>query len=122
VNKEMYFDMLCRLRDAVRSKHPEKKNNQQLVSPTRQCSNTPVGFGQGFLSKEQCDNTAASPYSPELAPADFYLLPPLKSALKGHRSFGAIDDIKNATIDLKSLLPVGFQECFQTFRVAGRSV
>jgi len=35
--------------------------NQQLVSPSRQCSSTMVGFGQGFLSKEQYDNTAASP-------------------------------------------------------------
>jgi hypothetical protein len=35
--------------------------NQQLVSLSRQCSSTPVGFGQGFLSEEQCDNTGASP-------------------------------------------------------------
>jgi hypothetical protein len=34
--------------------------NQQLVSTLWQCSNTPVGFGQGFLSKEQCDNTGES--------------------------------------------------------------
>jgi len=35
--------------------------NQQLVSPSQQRSSTPVGFGQGFRSKEQCDNTGASP-------------------------------------------------------------
>ena len=33
----------------------------QFVSPLRQCCSTPVGFGQGFLSKEQCDNTGSSP-------------------------------------------------------------
>jgi len=33
---------------------------QQLVSPSRQCSSTPVGFGQGFCSKERCTNTGAS--------------------------------------------------------------
>ena len=38
-----------------------KMENQQLVSPSRQCSSTPVGFGHGFLSKEQCVNTGASP-------------------------------------------------------------
>ena len=112
MNKEMYFDTLCRLRDAVRRKHPPKKN-QQLVSPSQQCSSTPVGCGQEFLSKEQCNNTAASPFSPYLASADFYLFPPLISALKGHRFSGANDNIKNATADLKSLLQIGFQECFQ---------
>jgi len=32
-----------------------------VVSPSQQCSSTPVGFGEGFLSKEQRDNTGASP-------------------------------------------------------------
>jgi len=37
-----------------------KKGEKQLVSPSRQCSSSPVGFGQGILSKQQCDNTGAS--------------------------------------------------------------
>ena len=32
-----------------------------MDSPSWQCSSTLVGFGQVFLSKEQCDNTGASP-------------------------------------------------------------
>ena len=35
--------------------------NHQLVFPSRQCSSSPVGYGQGFLSKEQCDSTWTSP-------------------------------------------------------------
>jgi len=35
--------------------------NQQLVCPSRQCSSTQVGFGEGFLYKEQRDNTGTSP-------------------------------------------------------------
>jgi len=46
-------------------------NNQQLVPPSRKCSTTPVGFGQGFLNKEQCDHEYP-PYSPNLAPVDFF--------------------------------------------------
>jgi len=38
-----------------------KTVNKQLVSPSRECSSTPAGFCQGFLGKEQCDNTGASP-------------------------------------------------------------
>jgi len=34
--------------------------NQQLVSPSRQCPNTPIGFGQGYLNKEHYDNTGLS--------------------------------------------------------------
>jgi hypothetical protein len=84
--------------------------NQQLVSPSRQCSNTPVAFVQVFLSKEQSDNTAAFP---DLAPADIYLFPLLKSVLKGRLFCDAIGIIKNATEELKSLSQGSFQECFQ---------
>jgi len=31
------------------------------VCPSRQCSSAQFGFGQGFLCREQCDNTGASP-------------------------------------------------------------
>jgi len=64
VNKEMYIGILRRLSDAVRTKRPRKMQNQQLVAPARQCSCTPNGCGQEFLSKEQCDNTGASPILP----------------------------------------------------------
>jgi len=57
----MYIEILRRLRDAVRRETPRKMKDQQLVSPSRQCSSTPVGFGHGFLNKEQRDNTGAFP-------------------------------------------------------------
>jgi hypothetical protein len=44
--------------------------NQQLVSCSRECSSTPVSFGQGLHTKEQRDNTGASPNSPDLAAGD----------------------------------------------------
>jgi hypothetical protein len=34
--------------------------NQQVILPSQECSSTLVGFGQGFLIKEQYDNTGAS--------------------------------------------------------------
>jgi hypothetical protein len=40
---------------------PGKMVNQQLVSPSLQCSSTLVGFSQGLLSKEQRKNIGASP-------------------------------------------------------------
>jgi len=87
--------------------------NQQFVSPTLQCSSTPVGYGQGFLSKSSVTTLENPPYSPHLAAADSYLLPSLKSALKGRRFCDATEIIKNATEELKRLSQNGFQECFQ---------
>jgi len=60
----------CRLSDGVR-RSPEKFRTSSWWSPSRQCSSTPVSFGQGFsfgprfLSKEQCDIIGTSPYSPD---------------------------------------------------------
>jgi hypothetical protein len=54
-----------------------KIDNRKLVSSSRQCSSTPVGFNQGFLRKEQNDNTGASRHSLDSL---------LKSALKGQHS------------------------------------
>jgi hypothetical protein len=85
--------------------------NQQLVSTPRQCPSTPVGFGPRFLSREQCDDTGASP-TPGLAPADFCLFPWLKSALKERRFYDANGIVKNAKAELKRFPQNGFPECF----------
>jgi len=37
-----------------------------------------------FLTKHEADVVQRPPYSPDLAPADFFLFPKLKSSLKGH--------------------------------------
>jgi hypothetical protein len=70
----MHFDILRRLWKTVRTKRPEKINNQQLVPSSRQCSTTPVGLGQGFLNKKQCDHEYP-PYSPNLVPVEFLPVP-----------------------------------------------
>jgi hypothetical protein len=47
-NKEMYIDIFRRLRDAVRRNVP--RNGETTDSHLRQCSSTPVGFGEVILS------------------------------------------------------------------------
>jgi hypothetical protein len=75
-----------------------KIEKEQLISPSRQGSSMPVGFGQRFLSKDQCDSTGAY-----LAPADFYLFPRPKWTLKVQGFCDATDIITNATEELKVL-------------------
>ena len=53
------------------------------------------------------------PYSPEMAPCDFFLFPKIKRTLKGRR-FTAIDDIKSASLqELKTISKIEFEKCFE---------
>jgi hypothetical protein len=56
-----------------------------------------------FLAKDSVTTLGHPLYSSDLAPADFYLLSRLKSAMKGRRFCDATDIIKNAIEDLKRL-------------------
>ena len=110
-----------RLRDAVRRKFPEKwRTNSWFL--LHECCGTPDGFGQEFFGKEHYDSTGTSPYSHDVATVDFYLFPLLISAFKGRCFRGTSDVIKNVMEELKRLSQHDFQECFQHFTVAGRSV
>jgi len=93
-----------------------ERNAPKNVEPTVGLSFTTMlqhtgRFCQGFISKEQCDNTG--PYSPDLAPPDLYPLPRLKSALKGRRCCYHTGIIKNAVEEPKRRARNGFQESFQ---------
>ena len=57
--------------------------NQQLVSNSRQCSITPVGFGEGFLSKVQRGNTAVSLIRPCSAFSWFLPVPSTEISVEG---------------------------------------
>jgi hypothetical protein len=86
--------------------------DQQLVSPSQQCSSTPDAFGHGFLSKE-LTTMEHSPYSPDLTSPDFCLFSRLKSAMKGWRFCDATELIKNAMKELKRFSQSDFQACFK---------
>jgi transposase len=66
-----------------------------------------------FLAKNNVTTQEQPPHSPDLAQADVYPFPRLKSALKLRRFFDANDIIKNATEELKRFSLNGFQEGFQ---------
>jgi len=54
-------------------------------------------------------------HSPNLAPADFFLLTKLKSLLKGQ--FESVEEIKeNSMTELRTILKEAFQECFQNWK------
>ena len=56
-----------------------------------------------FLTKHEATIVPQPPYSPDLAPADFFLFPKLKSTLKGHR-FQTVEEIEENSIrDLRAI-------------------
>jgi len=58
---------------------------------------------RSYLAKSQTSVVPHPPYSPDLAPADFFLLPKLKTTLK-RRRFQTIEEIQeNAIGELRSI-------------------
>ena len=69
-----------------------------------------------FLAKKSIPVLPHPPYSPDLAPCDFYLFPKLKLKLKGHH-FGTIENIqKTITDDLNTLTENDFQYCYDQWK------
>ncbi|GFS77214.1 protein GVQW3 [Trichonephila clavipes] len=70
-----------------------------------------------FLAKHSIPVLEHPPYSPDLAPCDFYLFPKVKSALKGTR-FESVEAVKEkAARVLKELTKDDFQHCFQQWKI-----
>jgi hypothetical protein len=81
-----------------------------LVSPSLQCSSSPIGFGQGFLSKEECDDIGAFHTHTLLT---LFQLIFTCSLDRNQRFCDANSIIKNATEELKRFSQDGFQKCFK---------
>ncbi|PNF30316.1 hypothetical protein B7P43_G15022 [Cryptotermes secundus] len=70
-----------------------------------------------YLAKNNIPVMEHPPYSPDLAPCDFFLFPKIKSALKGTR-FESVDAVKaKATQLLKSITQDDLQHCFQQWKI-----
>ena len=69
-----------------------------------------------FLTKHQTTVVPQLPYSPDLAPGDFFLFPKLKSSLKGRR-FQTVEGIEENSIrDLRAIPQNTFQDAFQNWK------
>jgi hypothetical protein len=110
----MYADILRCLRDPVRRKYPEKwRTSSWFRLQDNASANRSAFFINDFLAKINVTTLQHLPFSHDLAPADFYLFPRLKSALTGRRFCDATGIIKNVNEELKRISQNGFQECFQ---------
>lgn len=116
VNKEFYVEVLRRLREDVRRKRPELwKNKNWVLHHDNAPSHSSLLVGQ-YLASKQVAVLPHPPYSPDLAPADFFLFPKLKTTLKGCR-FQSVDEIKqNSLRQLHTISKKEFQGAYQQWQ------
>ena len=113
VNKEYYIEVLREFRKTFRRKRPELFESGQWHFHQ---DNAPVHKSilvTDYLTQMGIKTVPHPPYSPDLAPCDFWLFPKLKENLRGNR-YSTIEDIKEAvTRVLNTLTQEDFQGAFQ---------
>ena len=113
INKEYYREVLRRLREAVRRK---RSDLWQAGTWLLHHDNAPAHSSQlvqTFLAKHNVPVVRQAPYSPDMAPCDFWLFPKLKMPLKGTRFESREDIMTNATAALMAIRKDDFKKCFQ---------
>jgi len=111
VNHAFYKDALEQLRKRVQRVRMDVSDDWVL-----QTDNAPAHTAlsiREILSKKNIPVLPHPPYSPDLAPCNFYLFPNLKSNLKGHH-FGTMEKIVNE--ELNTHTENDFQYCYDQWR------
>ncbi|UYV78738.1 hypothetical protein LAZ67_16002611 [Cordylochernes scorpioides] len=116
VNKEYYLQVMRNLREAIRQKRPDLwKNKNWLLHHDNAPAHTSL-LVRDFLAKNNTLMMPQPPYSPDLAPCDFFLFPKLKRPMKGRR-YPTLDEIKTASKEeLKKILKNDFLKCFEDWK------
>ncbi|UYV77400.1 CSNK1A1 [Cordylochernes scorpioides] len=116
VNKEYYLQVMGNLREAIRQKRPDLwKNKNWLLHYDNAPAHTLL-LVRDFLAKNNTLMMPQPPYSPDLAPCDFFLFPKLKRPMKGRR-YATLDEIKTASKEeLKKILKNDFLKCFEDWK------
>jgi len=99
VNQRCYLEVLTRLRESVRRKRPGLWPDKWIFHHGNVPAHDELRVHE-YLAKNSITKMDHPPYSPDLAPCDFWLFPKLKSALKGQR-FADLSDIQR---NVKTLL------------------
>jgi histone-lysine N-methyltransferase SETMAR len=111
MNQTDYITILQCLRDAVRRKwHHKWSSGTWLLHYNAPC-HTALNVRE-FLAKHSIPVVPHPPYSPDLAPCDFFF-PRLKSTLKG-KQFQCITEIqRNTTRQLQAIPKQAYQTCIE---------
>ncbi|XP_027233874.2 uncharacterized protein [Penaeus vannamei] len=116
ISQHIYKKILQRLLCSMREKRQELwQDNSWLLHHDNAPAHSALSIRQ-FLAEKSIAVLEQPPYSPDLAPCDFFLFPKLKGVIKGTR-FEDVDDIKKAvTTELRRIPEESFQECMQAWQ------
>ena len=112
LKQQCYLEVLTRLWESVRRKRPGLWPGKGILHHDNVPAHDALRFRE-FLAKNSITKMDHPPYSPDLAPCDFWLYPKLKNAPKGQR-FADLSDIqRNVKKLLRAILENDFQDCFR---------
>jgi len=116
ITKDYYIEVLRQLRDAVRGKRQQLWARGDWHLHHDNAPGHSSSLVQTFLVKHRITQVCQPPYSPDLAPCDFWLFSKLKLPLKGTR-FQTANEIKeNATRQLMAIPKKDFSDCFEKWK------
>ena len=115
VNQKYYIEVLTKLRERMRKKRPDLWNNHSWILHQDNAPAHNALSVKQFLAEKRITVLEHPPYSPDLAPCDFYLFPKVKSALKG-TFFQSVEEVKTKTDLLKKVTLDDLQHCFQQWK------
>ena len=110
VTKQYYEGVLRRLRNAVQRKRPDRWAAETWHLHHDNAPAHSSHLIQGFLAKHNIPLIRQAPYSPDMAPCDFWLFPKLKMPLKGTRFESGEDITRNAMAQLYKIPQEAFQQ------------
>ena len=116
INQHIYKGILQRLMRSIREKRRDLWENRSWILHH---DNAPAHNAlsiREFLAKNNITLLDQPPYSPDLAPCDFFLFPKLKEVIKGTH-FEDVDTVKKAvTKELRAISQESLQECMEAWQ------
>ncbi len=105
VRAENYIEVLRCLKENIRRRRPDKWRTREFLLHH---DNAPVHttvLTLAFIGSNDIEMVPHPPYSPDLAPCDYFIFPRLKNMLRGHRH-NNINDMKVAVNTALRNIPV----------------
>ncbi|UYV64507.1 hypothetical protein LAZ67_3001027 [Cordylochernes scorpioides] len=115
INKESYLNIMRRVRESIRLKKSEMWSSKNWIIHHDNAPPHTATSVLTYLAKHDIQILQQPPYSPDLAPNDFFLFPKLKMALKG-RIFDTRESIiADSKKVLKNIPKDAFSKCFKSW-------
>ena len=106
--------MLDRLRKRIFRIRPDLAENGWILHHDNAPAHSSFLVNE-FLAKKSIVTLPHPPYSPDIAPCDFFLFPKMKTHLKGTH-YGSVENVQKAVTEvLNGLTLEDYQECFKSW-------